>query len=62
VPVEDDDLSEWPDTNKATDKSVAEQQEILTGNLNKRRIEAKFVLWLLANDHKQRHVNVCLEL
>jgi histone-lysine N-methyltransferase SETMAR len=37
-------------------------QEILTENLNMRRIAAKFVPHLLTNDQKQRHVNVCLEL
>jgi hypothetical protein len=36
-------------------------QEILTENLNKRRIAAKFVP-LLTNDQNQRRVNVCLEL
>jgi hypothetical protein len=37
-------------------------QEILKENLNMRHIAAKFVPWLLTNDQKQRHVNVCLEL
>jgi hypothetical protein len=37
-------------------------QEILTENLNMRRIAAKFVPRLLTNDQKQRRVNVCLEL
>jgi hypothetical protein len=39
-------------------------QEILTENLNMRRIAAKFVPRLLINDQKQRRVrvNVCLEL
>jgi hypothetical protein len=37
-------------------------KEILTENLNMRRITAKFVPRLLANDQKQRRVNVCLEL
>jgi hypothetical protein len=27
-----------------------------------RRIAAKFVPWLLTNDQKQRHINVCLQL
>jgi hypothetical protein len=37
-------------------------QEIVTENLNMRRIAAKFVPRLLTNDQKQRRVNVCLEL
>jgi hypothetical protein len=37
-------------------------QEILTENLNMRRIAAKFVPRLSTNDKKQRRVNVCLEL
>jgi hypothetical protein len=38
-------------------------QEILlvTENLNRRHIAAKFVPQFLTNDQKQRHVNVCLE-
>jgi hypothetical protein len=37
-------------------------QEILTENLHMRRIVAKFIPRLSTNDHKQRHLNVCLEL
>jgi hypothetical protein len=37
-------------------------QEILTENLNMRRIPEKFILRLLKNDQKQQCVNVCLEL
>jgi hypothetical protein len=37
-------------------------QEIITENLNMRRISAKFVPRLLTNDQKQRRINVCLEL
>jgi histone-lysine N-methyltransferase SETMAR len=37
-------------------------QEILSGNLNMRRITAMFVPRQSTNDQKQRHVNVCLEL
>jgi hypothetical protein len=37
-------------------------QEILTENLNMRRIAKKFVPRLLTNDQMQRCVNVCLEL
>jgi hypothetical protein len=37
-------------------------QEIVTENLNMRRMAAKFVLRLLPNDQKQRRINVCLEL
>jgi hypothetical protein len=36
--------------------------QILTENLNMRRIVAKLVSRLLTNDQKQRRVNVCLEL
>jgi hypothetical protein len=36
--------------------------QILTENLNMRRIAAKFVPWLLTNDQKQRRINVCLQL
>jgi hypothetical protein len=34
----------------------------LTENLNMSCIAAKFVPWLLTNDQKQQHVNICLEL
>jgi hypothetical protein len=37
-------------------------QEILTENLNMRRIVTKFVPWILTNDQQQQRVNVCLEL
>jgi hypothetical protein len=37
-------------------------QEILTENLNTRRIAAKLVPRLLTNDQKQRRVNMYLEL
>jgi metal-dependent hydrolase (beta-lactamase superfamily II) len=36
--------------------------EILTENLNMRRIAMKFVPRLSTNDKKQQHINVCLEL
>jgi hypothetical protein len=35
-------------------------QEILTENLNMRRIAAKFVPRLLTNDQKQRRINLCV--
>jgi hypothetical protein len=38
------------------------RQEILTENLNMRRIAAKFIPRLLTNYQKQRLVNVCLQL
>jgi hypothetical protein len=37
-------------------------QEILIENLNMCRTAAKYAPWLLTNDQKQQHVNVCLEL
>jgi hypothetical protein len=37
-------------------------QEILTENLNMQGIAIKFVPRLLRNDHKQRRINLCLEL
>jgi hypothetical protein len=41
--------------------SYGVRQEIVTENLNMRRIAAKFVPRLLTNDQMQRRVNVCLE-
>jgi hypothetical protein len=35
-------------------------QQILTENLNMCCIATKFVHWLLTNDQKQQHVNMCL--